>query len=131
MGLETNLLAKAKRYTHFRLCDVSSYTSEILEEIHADAPSLHVLFVPGNPGDILFYRDFVEYLYELLEGTASVTAIGHVSQTRKVCAFYFLIFLGSISMFLQCFVGRTGSMDGYSLYKNKSTINLHFCVFVD
>ncbi|XP_019432590.1 PREDICTED: uncharacterized protein LOC109339583 isoform X3 [Lupinus angustifolius] len=83
MGLETNLLAKAKRYTHFRLCDVSSYTSEILEEIHADAPSLHVLFVPGNPGDILFYRDFVEYLYELLEGTASVTAIGHVSQTRK------------------------------------------------
>ena len=26
-----------------------SYTSEILE-IHADAPTLHVLFVPGNPG---------------------------------------------------------------------------------
>lgn len=26
-----------------------SYTSEILE-IQADAPSLHVLFVPGNPG---------------------------------------------------------------------------------
>jgi len=26
-----------------------SYTSEILE-IQADAPTLHVLFVPGNPG---------------------------------------------------------------------------------
>ncbi|KAE9590801.1 putative lipid droplet-associated hydrolase, alpha/Beta hydrolase [Lupinus albus] len=82
MGLETNLLAKAKRHADFRLCHVSSYTSEILE-IQAEAPSLHVLFVPGNPGVILFYKDFVEYLYEMLGGTASVTAIGHVSQTRK------------------------------------------------
>ncbi|CAL0309986.1 unnamed protein product [Lupinus luteus] len=82
MSLETNLLAKAKRHAAFRLCDVSNYTSEILE-IQADAPSLHVLFVPGNPGVIFFYKDFVEYLYELLGGTASVTAIGHVSQTKK------------------------------------------------
>ncbi|XP_027350436.1 lipid droplet-associated hydrolase isoform X2 [Abrus precatorius] len=34
-------------------------------------------------GVILFYKDFVEFLYELLGGTASVTAIGHVSHTRK------------------------------------------------
>ncbi|KAE9621736.1 putative lipid droplet-associated hydrolase, alpha/Beta hydrolase [Lupinus albus] len=82
MGVATNLLAKVKKRADFRLCNVSSYTSEILE-IQADAPSLHVLFVPGNPGVILFYKDFVEYLFELLGGIASVTAIGNVSQTKK------------------------------------------------
>ncbi|CAL0310541.1 unnamed protein product [Lupinus luteus] len=82
MGVETNLLANAKKRADFRLCNVSSYTSEILE-IQADTPSLHVLFVPGNPGVILFYKDFVEYLFELLGGIASVTAIGNVSHTKK------------------------------------------------
>ncbi|KAK7244847.1 hypothetical protein RIF29_39675 [Crotalaria pallida] len=70
MGVETNLLAKAQKRATLRLCNVSSHTTEILE-IHADAPSLHVLFFPGNPGVILFYKDFVEFLYELLGGTAS------------------------------------------------------------
>ncbi|KAJ1394559.1 Ovate protein family, C-terminal [Sesbania bispinosa] len=82
MSVDTNLLPKARRRANFRLCNVSSYTSEILE-IQADAPRLHVLFVPGNPGVILFYKDFVEFLYEQLGGTASVTAIGHVSHSRK------------------------------------------------
>ncbi|KAK7337293.1 hypothetical protein VNO77_17859 [Canavalia gladiata] len=82
MGVDNNLLAKARRCANFRLCNVSGFTSEILE-IQADAPTLHVLFVPGNPGVILFYKDFVEFLYELLEGTASITAIGHVSHSRK------------------------------------------------
>ncbi|QHN93216.1 UPF0554 protein [Arachis hypogaea] len=49
-----------------------SYKSEILE-IHAVALILHVLFVPGNPGVILFYKDFVEFLYNQLEGNASIT----------------------------------------------------------
>ncbi|KAH1258841.1 Lipid droplet-associated hydrolase [Glycine max] len=82
MGVDNNLLAKPRRRANFRLCNVSCYTSEVLE-IQSDAPTLHVLFVPGNPGVILFYKDFVEFLYELLEGTASVTAIGHVSHSRK------------------------------------------------
>ncbi|XP_061366597.1 uncharacterized protein LOC133309787 [Gastrolobium bilobum] len=82
MGVDNNLHAKARRRANFRLCNVSSYTSEILE-IQADAPSLHVVFVPGNPGVVLFYKDFVEFLYEQLGGTASVTAIGHVSQSKK------------------------------------------------
>ncbi|XP_020233852.1 lipid droplet-associated hydrolase isoform X2 [Cajanus cajan] len=82
MNADNNLLVKPRRRANFRLCNVSSYTSEILE-IRADAPTLHVLFVPGNPGVILFYKDFVEFLYELLEGTASITAIGHVSHSRK------------------------------------------------
>ncbi|XLR56619.1 hypothetical protein S83_007291, partial [Arachis hypogaea] len=34
-----------------------NYKSEMLE-IHAVAPVMHVLLVPGNPGVILFYKDF-------------------------------------------------------------------------
>nr|AFK48327.1 unknown [Lotus japonicus] len=82
MAVDNDLLAKARKRANFRLCNVSGYTSEILE-IQADTPSLHVLFIPGNPGVILFYKEFVEFLYELLAGTASVTAIGHVSHSRK------------------------------------------------
>ncbi|KAH1195428.1 hypothetical protein AAZX31_19G184900 [Glycine max] len=82
MGVDSNLHAKPRRRANFRSCNVSSYTSEVLE-IQSDAPTLHVLFFPGNPGVILFYKYFLEFLYELLEGTASVTAIGHVSHSRK------------------------------------------------
>lgn len=82
MSEENYLLSKDRKRANFRLCSLSNYTSEILE-IQADAPSLHILFVPGNPGVILFYKDFVEFLYELLGGTASVTAIGNVSHSRK------------------------------------------------
>ncbi|CAJ1883788.1 unnamed protein product [Sphenostylis stenocarpa] len=90
MTVDNNLLAEPMRRANFRLCNVSGHISEVLE-IRAEAPKLHVLFVPGNPGVILFYKDFVEFLYELLEGTASVTvmflrelaAIGHVSHSRK------------------------------------------------
>jgi pimeloyl-ACP methyl ester carboxylesterase len=54
-----------------------------LLEIHADDPKMHVLFIPGNPGVVAFYKDFVELLYEFLEGHASITAIGHTSHTKK------------------------------------------------
>ncbi|XP_047173737.1 uncharacterized protein LOC124841502 [Vigna umbellata] len=82
MTVNDNLLSKPIRRANFRLCNVSGYISEVLE-IRAEAPKLHVLLVPGNPGVVLFYKDFVEFLYELLEATASVTAIGHVSHSRK------------------------------------------------
>nr|POE68374.1 isoform 2 of lipid droplet-associated hydrolase [Quercus suber] len=62
--------SKAKRTAHFRSCNVSSYTTELLE-IHADDPKMHVLFIPGNPGVVAFYKDFVESLYEFLEGRVS------------------------------------------------------------
>jgi hypothetical protein len=39
-----------------------SYTSEILE-IQADAPSLHILFVPGNPGMVLICFSVQLYLF--------------------------------------------------------------------
>ncbi|KAM1306174.1 hypothetical protein ACFX2H_008596 [Malus domestica] len=75
MGEQENSESEAirvKRRATFRICNVSSFTTEILE-IPADNPALHVLVIPGNPGVVSFYKDFVESLYELLGGTASVT----------------------------------------------------------
>ncbi|XP_028074992.1 lipid droplet-associated hydrolase isoform X3 [Camellia sinensis] len=82
MGLDNFPLISQKTHANFRLCNVSSYTTNLLE-IRAEDPSLHVLFIPGNPGVISFYTDFLENLYELLGGTASITAVGHISQTEK------------------------------------------------
>ncbi|XP_072951014.1 uncharacterized protein [Typha angustifolia] len=65
-----------------RICDISSFSSELLE-LNSKEPLLHVLFIPGNPGIVSFYRDFVEALYEELEGRASITAIGHISHGEK------------------------------------------------
>nr|XP_011467254.1 PREDICTED: UPF0554 protein isoform X2 [Fragaria vesca subsp. vesca] len=73
---------RVKKRVAFRVCNVSSYTTEVME-IQADNPTFHVLFIPGNPGVVTFYKDFVEALYELLGGTASVTAVGHISHTNK------------------------------------------------
>ncbi|WZZ62546.1 hypothetical protein YC2023_062653 [Brassica napus] len=56
--------------------------TEIME-IQAEDPKFHVLFIPGNPGVVPFYKDFLESLYEFLDGNASITAIGQISQTTK------------------------------------------------
>uniref|UniRef100_A0A453GR09 AB hydrolase-1 domain-containing protein n=1 Tax=Aegilops tauschii subsp. strangulata TaxID=200361 RepID=A0A453GR09_AEGTS len=67
-----------------RVCMVSSFATELLEiRSREPSPSLHVLVVPGNPGIVGFYKDFVEALYENLGGQASVTAIGHISHGQK------------------------------------------------
>ncbi|XP_021867347.1 uncharacterized protein [Spinacia oleracea] len=66
----------------FRLCNVSGFMTEVLE-IQAPSPTMHVLIIPGNPGIVTFYKDFVESLYEQLGGKASITAIGHISHTSK------------------------------------------------
>ncbi|GMN39518.1 hypothetical protein TIFTF001_008750 [Ficus carica] len=71
MGQEV-LLSEAKKLANFRLCNVSRFVTELLE-IHADKPTFHVLFIPGNPGVVTFYKDFVESLYELLGGSVSLT----------------------------------------------------------
>lgn len=81
MGQEV-LLSEAKKLANFRLCNVSRFVTELLE-IHADKPTFHVLFIPGNPGVVTFYKDFVESLYELLGGSVSLTAVGHISHTMK------------------------------------------------
>ncbi|XP_010534397.1 PREDICTED: lipid droplet-associated hydrolase isoform X1 [Tarenaya hassleriana] len=77
-----NLLDKAKRPVDFRLCKVFGSTTELLE-IQAENPTFHVLFITGNPGVASFYKDFVESLYNFLDGNASITAIGHISHTSK------------------------------------------------
>ncbi|KAM5559383.1 hypothetical protein ABKV19_020834 [Rosa sericea] len=78
-----NQVLRVKKRVSFRLCDVSSHTTEVME-IQADNPTFHVLIIPGNPGVVTFYKDFVEALYELLGGTASVTAVGHMAHTKKM-----------------------------------------------
>ncbi|CAK9180787.1 unnamed protein product [Ilex paraguariensis] len=82
MGDENGHLMGKRRHASFRSCNASGYMTDLLE-IQAENPSLHVLFVPGNPGVVAFYTDFLESLYELLGGTASVTAIGHTGHTKK------------------------------------------------
>ncbi|XP_059646599.1 uncharacterized protein LOC132293236 isoform X2 [Cornus florida] len=82
MGDDNLRLVGKRRHANARLCDVSGYKTDLLE-ICSDNPRLHVLFIPGNPGVISFYTDFLESLYEMLGGTASVTAVGHISHTEK------------------------------------------------
>lgn len=79
---KSDLIAPTKHTATFRLSNVSGRKADLLE-IQAKNPTLHVLFIPGNPGVISFYTDFLESLYELLGGTASITAIGQISQMRK------------------------------------------------
>ncbi|XP_074579092.1 uncharacterized protein LOC141835603 [Curcuma longa] len=61
---------------------VSGYPTESLD-IHSEESSLHIIVIPGNPGIASYYKDFVEAVYQLLEGQASITAIGHVSHSAK------------------------------------------------
>ncbi|KAL5538156.1 hypothetical protein UlMin_042808 [Ulmus minor] len=79
---EQVLLSRTKMRANFRLCNVSSCITELLE-IRADEPKFHVLVIPGNPGVASFYKDFVESLYELLGGSVSVTAVGNISHSEK------------------------------------------------
>ncbi|KAI5674421.1 hypothetical protein M9H77_14785 [Catharanthus roseus] len=82
MGRDNVKLIHKKTHANSRICSVAGYKTDLLE-IHAQNPAFHVLLIPGNPGFISFYTDFLESLYELLGGNASVTGIAHVSHTQK------------------------------------------------
>ncbi|XP_010486831.2 PREDICTED: lipid droplet-associated hydrolase-like [Camelina sativa] len=82
METQNKLMEKAKKPVNFRLCRVSGSMTEIME-IQAENPTFHVLFIPGNPGVVSFYKEFLESLYEFLDGNASIVAIGHISHTSK------------------------------------------------
>eukprot|EP01018_Ginkgo_biloba_P016791 Gb_27634 [translate_table: standard] len=71
-----------KLHHSLRLHKVAGHMTEILE-FHAEEPCLQVLFIPGNPGIVSFYRDYIEAVYQLLGGKASVTAIGHIAHTQE------------------------------------------------
>ncbi|PPD94856.1 hypothetical protein GOBAR_DD08120 [Gossypium barbadense] len=79
----TDLDSNATKCVNLRLCSVSGCMTEILE-IRADRPSFHVVFVPGNPGVITFYKEFVESLFKSLGGMASVSAVGASGHTEKI-----------------------------------------------
>ncbi|URE08874.1 hypothetical protein MUK42_23024 [Musa troglodytarum] len=63
-----------------RMCTVSGFPTELLE-MHSEESSLHVLLIPGNPGIVLYYKDFVEAIYQLLEGQASQLGIFVMQQS--------------------------------------------------
>uniref|UniRef100_A0A6N2LSY7 AB hydrolase-1 domain-containing protein n=1 Tax=Salix viminalis TaxID=40686 RepID=A0A6N2LSY7_SALVM len=77
MSCPNSLLSNPRKIATLRLSKVSGHTTELLE-IQSDKPTCHVLFIPGNPGVVSFYKDFLESLYELLGAT-----IGHISHTEK------------------------------------------------
>ncbi|KAG7580904.1 Alpha/Beta hydrolase fold [Arabidopsis suecica] len=79
---QDKLMNEAKRPVNSRLCRVSGWMTEIME-IQAENPTFYVLFIPGNPGVVSFYKEFLESLYEFLDGNASVIAIGQISHTSK------------------------------------------------
>nr|CAD1824584.1 unnamed protein product [Ananas comosus var. bracteatus] len=80
---EVKLLLFHRTRAISRMCNISSYSTELLE-INSKEPLMQILFIPGNPGIVSFYRDFLEALYENLEGHASITAIGHISQGERI-----------------------------------------------
>lgn len=82
METQNKLMNETKRHVKSRLCRVSGSMTEMME-IQAENPTFHVLFIPGNPGVVSFYKDFLESLYEFLGGNASVIAIGQISHTSK------------------------------------------------
>ncbi|KAM0045357.1 putative lipid droplet-associated hydrolase, alpha/Beta hydrolase [Helianthus debilis subsp. tardiflorus] len=84
MGHEKSQLIRPKSdaVPNFRFCNVSGRKTELIE-IHPTNPRFHILFVPGNPGVISFYTDFLESLYEQMGEAASITAIGHISHSEK------------------------------------------------
>ncbi|CAN6818887.1 unnamed protein product [Brassica oleracea] len=79
---EQELMNEAKRTVTPRLCRVSGSMTEVME-IQAETPKVHVLFIPGNPGVVSFYNDFLESLHQFLDGNASITAVGQISHTSK------------------------------------------------
>ncbi|THU49305.1 hypothetical protein C4D60_Mb06t08150 [Musa balbisiana] len=109
-----------------RTCTVSGFPTELLE-MRSEESSLHVLLIPGNPGIVLYYKDFVEAIYQLLEGQASVTGkdyqLGHFKQLG------IFVMQQSILEYLSCskvdeydFFTRIGSMEGCFHWKNKLII---------
>ncbi|EOA32000.1 hypothetical protein CARUB_v10015241mg [Capsella rubella] len=82
METQNKLMEKARRPVNSRLCRVSGSMTEIME-IKAENPTYLVLFIPGNPGVVSFYNDFLESLYEFLDGNASIIAVGQISHTSK------------------------------------------------
>ncbi|CAM6014825.1 unnamed protein product [Sphagnum balticum] len=66
-----------------RLERIGGHMTELLE-LHAHkGPALQIVFVPGNPGVVAYYQEYLDALYDILEGGASVTAISHIAHVSR------------------------------------------------
>ncbi|CAA6660618.1 unnamed protein product [Spirodela intermedia] len=85
MGEE--ILVPPRKFATSRLCEVSSFSTELME-LHSEEPLLHILFIPGIQVHWIpsFYKEFIEAIYEIFEGSVSITAICHLSHTKESCA---------------------------------------------
>ncbi|KAH7435531.1 hypothetical protein KP509_06G068600 [Ceratopteris richardii] len=61
---------------------VNGYMTEILE-ISAESPRLKVVFIPGNPGIILFYKSYLEALACSFDGKANILGVGYAGFVPK------------------------------------------------
>ncbi|KAF3788931.1 hypothetical protein EJ110_NYTH05948 [Nymphaea thermarum] len=100
-----------RRHADFRICSVSGFKTEVLE-LRARNPSVCVLVIPGNPGVVSFYKDFVEAIYEMLDENASV--IGDYEQRLDILAI----------------LKRTGKEEGCLLSRIKSNISSFIFLFI-
>eukprot|EP00899_Mesostigma_viride_P023137 jgi/Mesvir1/4007/Mv03701-RA.1 len=51
-------------------------------EMHAPEPKLLVMVIPGNPGVIPFYSEYIQQLYHNMGGRASVVGVSHAGHTH-------------------------------------------------
>ncbi|CAM6026570.1 unnamed protein product [Sphagnum balticum] len=49
-----------------------------LLELHTQKSALQIVFVPGNPSVVIYYQEYLDVLYDILKGGASVTTISHI-----------------------------------------------------
>ncbi|KAI5067467.1 hypothetical protein GOP47_0017995 [Adiantum capillus-veneris] len=68
--------------TTLRVERINGYMTELME-ILVEAPKLRVVFIPGNPGIIPFYKSYLEALSQSFGENANITGIGYVGHTCK------------------------------------------------
>jgi hypothetical protein len=56
-----------------------------LLELHAQKFALRIVFVPGNPSVVIYYQEYLDVLYDILKGGASVTTISHIVCVSRDC----------------------------------------------
>ncbi|MCO5580700.1 hypothetical protein L7F22_034570 [Adiantum nelumboides] len=61
---------------------INGYTTELMETL-VEAPKQRVVFIPGNPGIIPFYKSYFEALAQNFGGKASITGIGYLGHSCK------------------------------------------------
>lgn len=65
-----------------RLERINGHMTELLE-INVEAPKLRVVFFPGNPGIISFYKIYLEALSQRFNGRARIIGVSQMGQLAK------------------------------------------------